>query len=408
MSDHAPTVPAPAPVRPTGLVPYPAALNRPRLLAPGPVETDPRTMLALAAPQIHHRTPEARAVVQEARARLLRLLGAPSWEVLITTSSGTGAFEAALTSLVPEGAGVVAASAGKFGERWGDMAQTLGYKVLRVTKAWGDTLDPHEVAFACVNQRALLVTHSETSTGALHDLGAIARAAKAANPGLLIVVDAVTSYAVAELRPEAWGLDVVVSGSQKGVAGPPGLGFVFLSPRAVELLAPGRRAYSFDLCKELSAQRKGESAQTPAINLIASLNASTERLLKVPLETLWAEKARVNAALLAAGLALGCQPFAARPSPAVAALVPPEGVNGKQVANALSSLGARAAAGQAPMADDIFRVSLMGYFDRYDALAAAGLLEDALSGLGVNVTRGAAVNTAWRVLSERASASSDL
>lgn len=375
-----------------------APLARPRLLAPGPVETDPRTMLALARPQIHHRTPEAREVVLLARERLAALLGAPSWQTLITTSSGTGAFEAMLTNLVPAGARVVCASAGKFGERWGDMAAALGYEVTRVTKPWGESLDPHEVAFAGVGKAALLITHSETSTGALHDLAAIARAAKAANPDLLILVDAVTSYAVAELRPEAWNLDGVISGSQKGVAGPPGLGFVFLSPGSVARLGRAARASYFDLTRELASQAKGETSQTPAINLVASLIESTARLVSVPLETLWAEKRRLNRALLAAGEAIGCRSFAARPSPAVAALVPPEGLSGKAVADALKALGARAAAGQAPHQDAIFRVSLMGYFDRYDALAVAGLMEDAFAALGAEFERGAAVAAAWRAL----------
>ena len=377
-----------------------SALNRPRLLAPGPVETDPRTMLALARPQLHHRTPEAREIVLTARENLGALLGAPGWETVITTSSGTGAFEAALLGLVQDGAPVLAASAGKFGERWGDMAQALGYNVTRLTRPWGEVLDPQEVAAACQGQAALLITHSETSTGALHDLASVARAVKAANLDILILVDAVTSYAVAELRPDRWGLDAVISGSQKGVAGPPGLGFVFLSPGAVGRLASGGdpRRYYFDLAKELKSQRSGETAQTPAINLIAALNVSTERLLRVPLETLWAEKKRLNDALLAAGTALGCRPFAARPSPSVAALAPPSGIGGKAVAAALRDLGAQAAAGQAPHADALFRVSLMGYFDRYDALAAAGLLEDALSTLGVPFERGAAVSAAWRAL----------
>ncbi|PYE55289.1 pyridoxal-phosphate-dependent aminotransferase family protein [Deinococcus yavapaiensis] len=382
--------------KPASLVTSANALLRPRLLAPGPVETDPRTMLTLAKPQIHHRTPEAREIVLEARARLSALLGAPEWEPLILTSSGTGAFEAALVSLVPDGANVLSASAGKFGERWADMAHSLGYAVTRLEKPWGEALDPAEVADAARGQAALLITHSETSTGALHDLARIAEQAKRANPDLLILVDAVTSYAVAELRPAEWQLDAVISGSQKGVGGPPGLGFVFLSPSSVERLGANPRRYYFDLKKEVASQRKGETAQTPAINLVEGLLTSTERLVAVPLETLWAEKAKLNAALLAAGNALGCRPFASRVSPAVAALVPPVAV--KDVVGALKALGARAVAGQAPHQDALFRVSTMGYFDRYDTLGMAGLLEDAFANLGRPVERGVAVAAAWKAL----------
>ena len=372
--------------------------NRPRLLAPGPVETDPRTALLLAQPQIHHRTLEARAIVLDARAKLQMLLGCP-WEVLITTSSGTGAFEAALVSLVPQGARVLCAQAGKFGERWGRMAQTLGYTVDEVKDDWGRSLEPQKVAAGIMpDTRALLITHSETATGALHDLEAISKAARAVNPEILILVDAVTSFAVAELRPEKWDLDAIISGSQKGVAAPPGLGFVALSPRAITQLGANPQRYYFDLKKELGSQVKGETAYTPAINLIQSLTHSIERLVSLPLEQLWLEKKRMNTALLEAGKALGCVQFADFPSPACAALVPPAGISGKGVADKLKEMGARAAAGQDPFKDAMFRISMMGYFDRYDALAVAGILEDAFESLGVRFERGVAVSAAWKAL----------
>ncbi len=377
-----------------------STFNRPRLLAPGPVETDPLVGLILAQPQLHHRTPEARAIVLDARAKLQKLLGCDH-EVLITTSSGTGAFEAALVSLVAPTAKVLCAHAGKFGERWGLMATALGYSVANVTAPWGKSLEPSEVAAACTDVAALFITHSETSTGALHDLQSISRAARAVNPNILIFVDAVTSFAVSELRPSEWDLDVIVSGSQKGVAAPPGLGFVSLSPRATQHLGANPHRYYFDLAKELKSQLKGETAYTPAINLIQTLTHTTQRLLSIPLEQLWAEKRRMNTALLEAGKALGCTPFAENPAPSCAALVPPAGISGKQVADQLKKLGAKAAAGQDPYKDAMFRISMMGYFDRYDALAVAGLLEDAFVALGVKFARGVAVNAAWQALEEK-------
>lgn len=372
--------------------------NRPRLLAPGPVETDPRIGLVLAQPQIHHRTPEARQIVLQARKNLNALLGAEGWEMLITTSSGTGAFEAALLALVPAGAPVLCAHAGKFGERWGIMAKQLGYQVHNVSTDWGKALSPQAVAAEAAGMAAIFITHSETATGVLHDLQAIVAAVRVVNPDILVLVDAITSYGVCELRPNEWQLDAVISGSQKAVAAPPGLGFVGLSPRAMELLGANPQRYYFDLKKELKSQQKGETAYTPAINLIAAVAYSTERLISVPLETLWAEKRRMNAALLAAGAAVGCAAFAEIPSPSCAALVPPAPFTGKQVAEALKAHGARAAAGQDPYKDAMFRISMMGYFDRYDALATAGILEDALASLGHTFQRGAAVQAAWAAL----------
>ncbi|ADV67866.1 aminotransferase class V-fold PLP-dependent enzyme [Deinococcus maricopensis] len=375
-------------------------LNRARLIAPGPVEVEPRVLLELAQPQMHHRAPEGRAKLLEAREKLTRLLGDP-YEAVITSTSGTGAFEGALVSLVPDGARVVNASAGKFSERWGDMAERLGYDTVKVERPWGELLDAGEVADAARDAHTLLITHSETSTGALHDLEAIARAARAVNPDLLIIADCITSYGVAELRPAAWGVDVIVSGSQKGTATPPGLGFVLFGERAQARLISGtRKGFYLDLERELKGQRNGDTPQTPAINLIYALSTALDRLLAVPLEVLWAEKRRQVNALVAAGRALGSDPWAARVSPAVAVLKPPAGLTGRQVAARLAEMGQRALPGQAPHEDAVYRISTLGYADRYDALGIAGMLEDAFAGLGVRFERGAAVHAAWQALGE--------
>ncbi|WP_425147164.1 aminotransferase class V-fold PLP-dependent enzyme [Deinococcus sp.] len=383
-------------------------LNRLRLIAPGPVEVEPRVLLELAQPQMHHRAPEGRAKLLEARAKLTRLLGDP-YEAVIVTGSGTAAFEGALVSSVPEGARVVNASAGKFSERWGEMSQRLGYQVCKVERPWGELLDADEVASACRGAAALTITHSETSTGALHDLEAIARAARAENPDLIIIADCVTSYGVAELRPAAWGIDVVMSGSQKGTATPPGLGFVFFSPAMQQRLIAGtHRGFYLDLERELKGQMRGDTPQTPAINLIYALSTALERPLSVALEVLWAEQARKCAALVAAAEAMGASSWASRPSPAVAVLRPPAGpdgqaLGGKVVAERLAQMGQRALPGQAPHEDTVFRVSAMGYADRYDALAIAGVLEDAFAALGVGFERGVGVAAAWAALGGGAS-----
>ncbi|THF71374.1 aminotransferase class V-fold PLP-dependent enzyme [Deinococcus sp. Arct2-2] len=373
-------------------------LNRERLIAPGPVEVDPRVLLELAQPQMHHRTTAGIEKLMEARAKLTQLLGDP-YDAVITTSSGTGAFEGALVSLVPEGAKVVNAQAGKFSERWGEMAGRLGYDAQIVAKPWGEVLDPQEVADAAKDAHTLLITHSETSTGALHDLAAISQAARAGNPDLIIIADCITSYGVAELRPAAWGVDVIVSGSQKGTATPPGLGFVLFSPEVQSRLIKNTpRGFYLDMHRELTGQKAGSTPQTPAINLIYALSLSLERLLCVPLDVLWAEKRRQADALIAAGTALGAPAWAARTSPAVAVLTPPAGITGRQVSARLAEMGQRALPGQAPHEDTVFRVSTMGYADRYDALAIAGILEECFAGLGVNVERGAAVQAAWAAL----------
>ena len=376
-------------------------LNRRRLIAPGPVEVEPRVLLELAQPQMHHRAPEGKAKLLEAREKLARLLGDP-YEAVIVTGSGTAAFEGALVSTVPEGAKVINASAGKFSERWGELAARLGYDVVKVERPWGEMLDADEIAVACRGAAALTITHSETSTGALHDLGAIAKAARAVNPDLIIIADCVTSYGVAELRPQKWGIDVIVSGSQKGTATPPGLGFVLFSPEIqTRMIAGTRRGFYLDLERELKGQMKGDTPQTPAINLIYALSTALDRPLSVPLEVLWAEQQRKCDALVATGTALGAPSWAARTSPAVAVLRPPAGLGGKQVAARLAEMGQWALPGQAPHEDTVFRISTMGYADRYDALGIAGILEDAFASLGVKFTRGVGVAAAWEALREQ-------
>lgn len=386
--------------------PYPERVFRQRLIAPGPVEISNDVQRALSLPQLHHRSPEAKSVLKRAL-ELLRVIArlpvSSGWQPLILTMSGTGAFEAVLSSLVPHGAQVGSLSAGKFGERWSEMAHVLGYAVVEERFAWGESIPATAAARVAPDTRALLMTHSETSTGALHDLEQIAKAARAVNPEILIIVDAITSLGMAELRPVEWGLDAVISGSQKAVAGPPGLGLVFLSPRALGALANVQpNGYYLDLRRELKMQPQGETAFTPAINLMTALNASLEPIAteieQIGLEAYWQNKKALNDALLAAALALGCSSFAHVPSPACVTLIPPAPITGRMLWSALLKRGARAQTGQDAIKDVICRISFMGHFDRYDALSFAGLLEEALLDCGAKMTRGAGVAALWHAL----------
>ncbi len=382
-------------------------MYRQRLIAPGPVEISPAVQAALSARQLHHRSPEAKAVVKRAR-ELLRVVAGVSEaiEPIILTASGTGAFEAVLTSLVAREDQVLSISAGKFGERWADMAKALGYSVQEKRLEWGKSIPVSAVQVlleANPNARALLVTHSETSTGALHDLEQIAHMAKQKNPEMLLIVDAITSLGVAELRLEAWGLDAVISGSQKATGAPPGLAFAFLSTRALEILNSTKSTgYYFDLRREVKVQATGETAFTPAINLIVGLNAALEpiaaEILEFGIEAYWANKKALNNALLLCAKALGCSSYADSPSPACVTLVPPEPISGRELWAALLKRGARAQTGQDGIKDKICRISFMGHFDRYDALGFAGLLEESLLDCGANITRGAGVAALWQAL----------
>lgn len=384
-----------------------AAFFKPRLLAPGPVEVPPAVLEALARPVTHHRAPAFRETFLRARERLATVFSVPGDDVLIVTGSGTAGFEAALVSAVPAGDRVLALHAGRFGERWAAMAESLGYQVEHLEAAPGAEFDLSEVAErldATSQLAAVTLVQSETSTGALHDVRAVAELVRRVRPEALVLVDAVTSLACAELRPLEWGLDAVVSGSQKGVMTPPGLAFVWLSERAWQRSGEAGRAgsYYLDLHRERAKQAGGQTAFTPAVSLVAGLDVALGMLLDEGLENVWRRRAGLNAALLAAGGALGLRQFAARPSPAVAALVVPEGIGARAVLSAARARGATLAGGQGELAGTIIRPSLLGYADRYDAVAAAQLLEDALHDVDADTPQGVAVPAALRALAGEA------
>ncbi len=389
------------------------ALLKERLYAPGPVEVPPQVLAALARPVEHHRSRAFTELFLRTRSRLAELFCVDGQEdgqdVLIVTGSGTAGFEAALGTALAPGSRVMALSAGKFGERWAKLAARLGHAVTPFTSEYGADFDLSELERTLTSLPALAavtVVHSETSTGVLHDVERIARVVRAAHPEALVVVDAVTSLGAAELRPLAWDLDVVVSGSQKGVMTPPGLAFAWLSQRGwarAEAAARSGTNYYLDLRRELQVQRKGETAFTPAVSLVAALDAALELLLAVPLSELWRHRARLNEAVLSAGEALRMERFAARSSPAVAALTVPDGVPAPAVVDALLGRGLTIAGGQDSLKPTLIRPSLLGWCDGYDVVVVAAALEDALLEVAPEAvpTRGAAVAAALAALDAR-------
>ncbi|AEB11909.1 pyridoxal-phosphate-dependent aminotransferase family protein [Marinithermus hydrothermalis] len=350
---------------------------RPRLLTPGPVELHPKARAALVAPQVHHRTAVARERFTRARALLAEAFRTQG-EVLILTGSGTAAMEALATNLFAPGERVYVPVLGKFSERWAEIAKSAGLEVVRRGLEWGRVLVPESLeadlrAYGPVS--GVLLTHSETSTGALNDVRVLAEVVRRVQPQALVVIDAVTSLLVSPLELDAWGIDAAASGSQKGLMCPPGLAFAALGPRALARLRP--RGYYLNLERELKAQRTGESAYTPAINLVLAAEAVLEEV--VPrLEAHLALKAEQHERLYALGAELGLKPVPERRSAATAAFWLPEGVRYPEVREAFARRGAVIAGGQGPLKGRIFRVSLMGYFDRYDTEAVLALVRAAL------------------------------
>lgn len=372
-----------------------------RLFTPGPVEVPPAVLAALSGPVLHHRSPEFRALFRSAAAQLAELFLVPGEQVLLLTASGTAGLEAGLLSTVPAGKRVLVVNAGKFGERWLKLAQVYGYDVQELQFAWGSAADPaalHAALQAQPDTAAVLLTHSETSTGVLHDVAALASAARDAAPDALLLVDAVTSLAAVELRPREWQLDVVISGSQKGVMAPPGLAFVWLSERAWASDAGLNPSFYLNLRSERAQQQAGETAWTPATSLVAALDVALHLLLEEGPENIWQRRERLNGALLAGGQALGFTPFAERPSPAVAALRTPAGISAPQLVRSLAEQGMRIAGGQDQLREFLIRPSLLGHADEYDALIVLAGLEQASREAGLEASPGTGVSAALKFL----------
>lgn len=374
-----------------------------RLYAPGPVEVPPQVLEAISRPVMHHRTESFKELFLRTRVKLSELACVPGDDVLVIAGSGTAAFEAGFVACVPKGTKVIGINAGKFGERWVKLAQTYGHEVIQMRLEWGSVAHPEALRDLLKHHpdaATVITTHSETSTGALHDVKALGEVVHEALPDALFLIDCVTSLSATELRPKAWGFDGVFSGSQKGLMLPPGLGFAWLSERAWqrgEALTP---SFYLDLRKERERQREGQTAYTPAVNLIYGLETSLDMLLEEGVETVWQRRGRNNSALIKGAEALGCRAFAERPSPAVAALYAPDGVNASEIVEGFAERGARIAGGQDHAKSVMFRPSVLGYTDRYDVLTITAMLEDVLRDLGQKIPYGQGVKACLKYLDQ--------
>ena len=353
---------------------------RERLLTPGPVALHPQASAVLSEPQTYHRDAAAKAEVLRARQLLAQAL-ATEGQVLLMTGSGTLGMDALVSNLFSPGERVYVPVSGKFSERWAEIATAEGLEVIREDFPWGRALDPAAIATSLrkADPVGILLTHSESSTGVLNDVRAIVAASRGVSPEILVGVDMITSLMVTEARLEAWDIDAAVAGSQKGLMCPPGLALVALAPRALARLKP--RGYYLDLARELKAQKSGETAFTPAINLIRAVRAVAE--CEVPrLPELISERWTQNETLYQAGEAQGLKPVPDRRSPACAAFWLPEGVEYGQIKAAFAKRGALIAGGQGQFSGKIFRISLMGYYDRFDAQAVAEILQEVATEIG--------------------------
>jgi len=351
-----------------------------RLFTPGPVEVPPRVLLAMAHPPLHHRTAEFEALLGRTAERLGPIFGT-SRPVLVLAASGTGGMEAVAVNLARRAEPAVVIRAGKFGERWGEILAAHAVPVVPLDVEYGKAPEPSALEALLAAHpavRLVFLTHSETSTGVLVDLEGLARVARAR--GCLVAVDAITSATAHPLRMDAWGLDAVVSGSQKGFMLPPGLAFVALSAAAAERLATSDLPrFYFDLGAALGTLAKRTTPFTPAVSLVAGLAEALDMLAEEGLDRVIARHAQLGAAARSAITALGFEVFPERPSNVVTVLRTPAGLDGDHVRKELEErFGVKIAGGQGSMKGRILRLGHLGYYDATDLFGALSALERVL------------------------------
>lgn len=382
--------------------------NKLMLMIPGPTPVPEAALLAMAKHPMGHRSKEFDAIFAECTENL-KWLHQTSSDVLSLTVSGTGAMEAGIINFLSAGDRVLVGTNGKFGERWAEVAEAYGLNAEIIKAEWGQPLDPENFrekleADTEKQIKAVIITHSETSTGVLNDLETINRHVKAHGEAL-IMVDAVTSLGAVSVPMDAWGIDVIASGSQKAYMIPPGLGFVAVSPKAWEAYKTAKLPrYYLDLGKYRKDAAKNTTPFTPPVNMFFGLQVTLQMMKAEGLENVFARHKRLMTTTRAAVKALGLPLFAAddAASPAITSVMPPESVDAQKVRTLMKKrFDIALADGQDHLKGKIFRIGHLGFVSDRDILAAISSLEAVLRELGhEGYTPGAGVAAAAKFLAE--------
>jgi len=356
-----------------------------RLFTPGPTPIPEQVALALAQPIIHHRNPEFIEIFSRVNENL-KYLFQTKQDVYTLTSSGTGAMEAAVANLLSSGDKAIFVNGGKFGERWGEICKAYGVEAIEIKIEWGRAVTPEEIETELKRNpdvKAVFLTHSETSTGVFTDVKEIAKIVRE-NSNAVTVVDGITSVGAHELYMDEWGLDVVITGSQKGLMIPPGLSFIALSERAWEMVESSNLPkYYFSLKKARKALQNGDTPWTPGIALIVALDVALKMIREEGLENIWRRHEKLSLAVREGCKALGLRLFGHPPSHAVTAVYFPDGIDKKEFQKVLKyKYGITVAGGQEHLKDKIFRISHLGYYDELDIVGVISALEMALKDVG--------------------------
>lgn len=370
------------------------------LITPGPTPVPPEVAAQSALPVLHHRTNEFGALFQKAIDGM-KYVYQTKHDVLMITGSGTGAMESAVANLLSPGDKMIVGAVGSFGERWCKIGEAFGAKVVALREEWGKPVDPERVRQALKDNpdaKAVFVQHTETSTGVVNDLVAIGKIV--AETPAVCVVDAISGLGGEELRMDDWKLDVVVTGSQKGLMVAPGLAFAAVGPKAWPLVEKSKNPkFYFDWKVIRKSVADKETPWTPAVTLVASLVKAIEMIQADGIEDVWARHRRLAKMARAGMQALGLELLSSRPCHVLTSAKLPVNVDGKKLINWLrDEHGVSVAGGQEQLAGKIVRLAHMGYMDHFDLIIGLTALEWALKKLGHGVTAGKAVQSAQEAL----------
>jgi len=372
------------------------------LLAPGPTPVPAEILLSMAAPIIHHRSPDFLPVLDSAKKGLQWLYQTKN-DVLILSSTGTGGMVGAVNNFFNQGDEVLVVNGGKFGERWTKICQAYGLKVEEIVVEWGYAVKPAEVEERLKknkNLKGVFVQATETSTGVYHDIQTLSSIVRKYED-TLFVVDAISALVAHDLRTDEWGIDIMVGGSQKGVMLPPGIAFVSVSEKAWKKAETSKiPKFYFNFKKERENLAKNQTNFTSPVTLIIGLNAGLKMLQAEGLENVFKRHERLAHATRKAVQAIGLDLYPKEsPANSVTAIMTPPGIDGQAVyKNLREKYGITAAGGQDKAKGKIFRIAHLGYSDRFDIITAIAGIEMVLKGMGYPVTLGTGVAVAQALL----------
>lgn len=363
------------------------------LLTPGPTPVPPEVLAELSLPVLHHRTSEFGDIFTKV-SEGLKYVFQTADDVYVYAASGTGAMEAAVVNILSPGDKALVVSAGVFGDRWAKITRAFGLDPEVICVEWGLAVDPavvEEWLKKNPDAKAVFVTHTETSTGAVNDLEKIGKITAATDA--VLVVDAISGLGGEPMFKDDWKLDVVVSSSQKGLMLPPGLSFISLSAKAWRLAEKARLPkFYWDVNRMKKSAAGKETPFTPAVGLFVGLAKALDMMKSVTLEKMWAEYLLMADASRAGAKALGLEPFAKNPCRVVTSVKVPDGIDGGKIVKTMRmDYGVSIAGGQERLKGKIFRLAHMGYITRPDLLVGFAALEMTLSKLGYKFAAGAGV-----------------